>query len=173
TDPILLSPVGARVDTAVPGIAIGNGPVVMSSGVSLGFDVHFGWLLLEGTAEFLLQRSGGTTLDAFPKITGRGGAFYRRRVVGGALDLKIGFQGRMTGPYAGVRFNPEIVAAAANPGTPLGTSASGDFLVIAHIGDAYIHFVWENLAAIRYYGTPWYPGADRGIRFGISWEFLN
>jgi len=173
TDPILLSPFRTGGDTAVPGVAIANGPVLTSTGVSLGFDLHYGWLLLEGTAEFLIQRSGGTTLSAFPKITGRGGAYYRRSVIGDKLDLKIGFQGRFTGPYAGVRFNPELAAAVANTGTPLGTSASGDFLLIAHIGDAYIHFVWENIAAIRYYGTPWYPAADRGIRFGISWEFFN
>jgi len=173
TDPILLTPYRTGGDTAVPGVAIANGPVLMSTGLSLGFDLRFGWLLMEGTAEFLIQRSGGTTLSAFPKIAGRGGVYYRRTVVGGKLDLKVGFQGRFTGPYAGVRFNPEMVAAVANTGAPLGTSASGDFLVIAHIGDAYIHFAWENLAGIAYYGTPWYPGADRGIRFGISWEFLN
>ena len=173
TDPILLTPWRTVSDSAVPGVAIANGPVLMTSGLSLGLNLRFGWLLLEGTAEYLVQRSGGSTLAAFPKIAGSGGAFYRRRVIGDKLDLKIGFQGRFTGPYAGVRFNPAILAAVANTGTPLGTSASGDFLMIAHLGDAYIHFVWENVAAIRYYGTPWYPGADRGIRFGISWEFLN
>jgi len=173
TDPILLTAYRSLSDSTVPGVAVANGPVLMSSGISLGFDLRFGWLLLEGTGEFLLQRSGGVTLSAFPKISGRGGVYYRRRVVGDKLDLKIGVQGRFTGPYAGVRFNPEIIAAVANTGTPLGTSASGDFLVIAHIGDAYIHFVWENVASIRYYGTPFYPGTDRAIRFGISWEFLN
>ncbi|HTO92993.1 MAG TPA: TonB-dependent receptor plug domain-containing protein [Bacteroidota bacterium] len=173
TDPILLTPYRTVAETEVPGVAIANGPPLMSTGLSLGFNLRFAWLLLEGTAEYLIQRSGGNTLSAYPKISGEGGVFFRRRVIGGRLDLKAGFQGRFTGPYAGVRFNPELLAAVANTGAPLGTSASGGFLLIAHIGDAYIQFAWENIAAIRYYGTPWYPGTDRGIRFGISWEFLN
>jgi hypothetical protein len=70
-------------------------------------------------------------------------------------------------------FNPELSAYIQNTGLPMGTTASVDFFLIGHIGDAYIHFIWENLANTTYYGTPYYPGGERAIRFGISWEFLN
>ena len=172
TDPITFSPFSGTA-SPFPGAVIANGPVIATSGITAHLDVRFWSFSLEGNLEYILQKSGGGTLQAFPKLSGNGGLFFRRKVVNDKLELKTGFKGRFSLPYAGFLFNPEIIAYVANAGLPLGTSASGDFFLIGHIGDAYIHFIWENLANIRYYGTPYYPGGERAIRFGISWEFLN
>ena len=48
-----------------------------------------------------------------------------------------------------------------------------DFLLIAHIGSAYVHFVWENLLDRQYIMRIFYPMPERNIRFGISWDFLD
>jgi len=172
TDPIVYSPHGGT-RSPFPGAVIANGPAINSGGVNAHIDLRLFSFLLEGNVEYIVQTSGGGTLQAFPKFSGNGGLYYRSALAGGKLELKTGFRGRFTSPYAGVLFNPEMIAAVSNSGTPLGTSASADFFLLAHIGDAYIHFMWENLANIHYYGTPYYPGGERGIRFGISWEFLN
>ena len=172
TDPITFSPYNGTA-SPFPGAVISNGPAINTSGVTAHLDVRIWSFSLEGNLEYLLQKSGGGTLQAFPKFSGNGGIFFRRKLVNDKLELKTGFKGRFTLPYAGFVFNPEMIAYVANAGIPLGTSASADFFLIGHIGDAYIHFIWENLAGIRYYGTPFYPGGERAIRFGISWEFLN
>ncbi len=171
-DPITFSPYNGTA-SPFPGAVIANGPSINTSGVTAHIDVRFWSFSLEGNLEYLLQKSGGATLQAFPKLSGNGGLFFRRKLVNDKLELKTGFKGRFALPYAGSLFNPEMIAYVANAGIPLGTSASADFFLIGHIGDAYIHFIWENLAGIRYYGTPYYPGGERAIRFGISWEFLN
>jgi hypothetical protein len=46
-------------------------------------------------------------------------------------------------------------------------------LLTARIGEAYIHFVWENLLDSSLFATPYYPARDRALRFGVAWEFLN
>jgi outer membrane cobalamin receptor len=172
TDPITFSPYSGTA-SPFPGAVIANGPSIQTSGVTAHLDIRFWSFSLEGNIEYILQKSGGATLQAFPKFSGNGGIYFRRKVVNDRFELKTGFKGRFALPYAGFLFNPEMIAYVANPGTTLGTSASADFFLIGHIGDAYIHFIWENLANIRYYGTPYYPGGERAIRFGISWEFLN
>ena len=171
-DPITFGPYYGT-SSPFPGDSIANGPSLHTTGASVHVDIRVHAFSLEGNLEYVIQKSGGATLEAFPKFSGSGGLYYRNRLVNDRLELKTGFRGRFTTPYEGVVFNPEIVAYMANRGTPLGTSASVDFFLIGHIGDAYIHFMWENIAGIRYYGTPYYPGGERAIRFGISWEFMN
>lgn len=172
SDPITFGPYGAA-RSPFPGDSIANGPALHTTGLSAHIDVPFLWFSLEGNLLYMVQTSGGATLRAFPKFSGSGGLFYRKKLANDRLELKTGFRGRFATPQAGAVFNPEMIAYVANTGPPLGTSASADFFLIAHIGDAYVHFMWENLANIRYYGTPYYPGGERAIRFGISWEFLN
>jgi outer membrane cobalamin receptor len=38
---------------------------------------------------------------------------------------------------------------------------------------ATIYFVFENLLDEQYYIIPYYPMYPMGLRFGISWEFLD
>jgi hypothetical protein len=61
------------------------------------------------------------------------------------------------------------------PGTLLtyGPTGTMDFFVIAHLGDATLHLIWENVTANQYLLTPVYPMYGSNIRFGVSWEFLN
>lgn len=172
TNPVVYSPYNGTA-SPFPGASIANGPVLITSGATASLDLRYRPFSLEGNVEYLVQQSGGATLAAYPKMSGNGGLFFRSMLVNDKLELKTGFRGRFSLGYSGVVFNPEMIAYVTNTGTPLGTSASADFFLIGHIGDAYIHFIWENLANIRYYGTPYYPGTERAIRFGFSWEFLN
>jgi hypothetical protein len=89
------------------------------------------------------------------------------------LELKAGVKGRFAFSHAGMLFNPEVIGYVPNGGTPISTNGSADLFLIAHLGDAYIHVMWENIAGIQYYGTPYYPGGERALRFGVSWEFRN
>lgn len=159
TDPIMFSPYNGTA-SPFPGAVISNGPAINTNGISAHIDVRFLSFSLEGNVEYILQKSGGLILQSLPKLSGSGGLFFRRKLVNDKLELKTGFRGRFALPYQGVVFNPEMIAYVTNTGVPLGTSASADYFLIGHIGDAYVHFIWENIANIRYYGTPYYPGEN-------------
>jgi hypothetical protein len=72
-----------------------------------------------------------------------------------------------------VEFNPEVVAYVTGTNRSIGRGGVIDFLLIARIGDAYVHLTWENLTNVQYFSSPFYPVLDRAVRFGISWEFFN
>jgi len=171
-DPITFSPYSGA-GGPFPAISIANGPTLLTSGLSARMFLRLWFIALEGSAEYLVQRSGGQTLSDFPKLSGNGGIYYWGSVLKGKLELKTGFKGRFALSYTGLAFNPEVIAYVPSRGPALGTNSSADFFLIAHLGDAYVHFMWENIANIQYISSPFFPGTERAIRFGISWEFLN
>ncbi|HEV8538620.1 MAG TPA: hypothetical protein VGR15_06815, partial [Bacteroidota bacterium] len=48
-----------------------------------------------------------------------------------------------------------------------------DLILIAHLGNAYLHLVLENLLDKKYVTTTFYPMNERNLRFGVSWDFLD
>lgn len=170
-NPILLLP---GPETSVfPGANIVNGERISTYGIEAGLTYRVWYLLFEGCATYLIQHQGESMLSRFPKLSARGGAYFRANLLEEKLELKAGFRGRYSSAFSGDVFNPEAIAYVTNAGPFVGMSSSVDFLLIAHIGDAYVHFAWENFASVKYFGTPYYPALDRVIRFGIKWEFLN
>jgi len=170
-NPILLLP---GPETSVfPGANIVNGERISTYGIEAGLTYRVWYLLFEGCATYLIQHQGESMLSRFPKLSARGGAYFRANLLEEKLELKTGFRGRYSSAFSGDVFNPEAIAYVTNAGPFVGMSSSVDFLLIAHIGDAYVHFAWENFASVKYFGTPYYPALDRVIRFGIKWEFLN
>lgn len=156
-----------------PGVRISNGADVITHAASLQLALRFWYLAVEGTTTYILQSSGGTTLDEVPKLSGSGGIYFWHTLLHDRLELKGGIKGRFSIAHQGMLFNPEMVAYVPNQSTPLGTTSNIDFFLIARLGDAYIHFIWENLTDVKYFGTPYYPGGERAVRFGLAWEFLN
>jgi len=171
-DPIVTAPTG-RANTPFPSFSIGNGAALSFNGINARVDLRLWYLALEGTAEYIGRRQGGGALDDTPKFWAHGGIYFRHSFLRGSLELKAGVEGKFMLSHTGLAFNPEAVAYVPSPGPPLGTSGTVDFSLIAHIGDAYIHFIWENLPAMQYYGIPFAPAGERALRFGIAWEFLN
>ncbi|MFN0158453.1 MAG: TonB-dependent receptor [Bacteroidota bacterium] len=132
------------------------------------------WVLsIDGVASYLRRtESTGLHSENYPEFSGSGGIYYRNKLLNDNLDLKVGFKGRFLSSYKGERFNPEVLVYVPNSATALGGS-SVDFVLMAHIGSAYITFIWENLTSAQYFITPYYPVLDREIRIGISWQFLD
>lgn len=156
-----------------PALEFTNVPRVITSGVEARIGVHVWVLYLEGVGTYLLQTSEGVNTQLYPKISANGGIYYWNTLLNDKLELKVGFTGRYQSSYLGAEFNPEVLAYVLSRGPALQQSSSGDFYLTAHIGDAYIHLMWENLTSVQYYSTPFYPILDREIRLGVSWEFLN
>jgi outer membrane cobalamin receptor len=156
-----------------PGVLFTNADRIVSQGIEAGISARIWFLHIEGAGTYLVQKSGGTELSEIPKVSGNGGIFFWHKLVKDYLDLKVGVRGRYASSYFGRRFNAEVLAYVPNVGPKLTAGSSVDFLLIAHIGDAYIHLMWENLGGMNYFGSPFNPILDRTVRFGISWEFLN
>ena len=171
TDPVQFTPYG--VHRVFPGVTISNGPALSINGIETKFGIRIWKLFFEGNAMYLEQRSNGIVLDDYPHLAASGGIYFWGKLLRGNLELKTGFRGQFRTRYEGDVFNPELPAYVTNTSTRLGVASSVDFFLIARIGDAYIHFMWENLTDIQYFTTPFSVANDRGIRFGIAWEFLN
>ena len=170
-NPILMLP--GPTSSVFPGANIVNGNRVTTYGIEAGLTYRVWYLLFEGSATYLIQHEGESMLSRYAKLSARGGAYFRANLLADKLELKAGFRGRYSSSYSGEVYNPEAITYVTNAGSLVGMSSSVDFLLVAHIGDAYVHFAWENFASVPYFGTPYYPAQDRGIRFGILWEFLN
>ncbi len=170
--PILLRPFGSNA--IFPGIEFANGDKLITNGIEARLRARVWVLVAEATGMFITQQNeAGTSLTRYPRFTTSGGLYFWQRLLNDNLELKVGFRGRFVSSSLGEQFNPEVLAYVQNTGTPLGFGSSVDGFLIAAIGNAYVHFMWENLSNARYYITPYYPVLDRAIKFGISWQFLD
>ncbi len=115
----------------------------------------------------------GAPIRLYPEWRGRGSLYFRGLLANGNLDLKAGVRGSFYSAFDGEQF--KMVDGVPNPivDRPIGNAGTVDLVVVAHIGDAYIHVLWENLTNSAFMLTPFYPMYDRSIRFGVSWEFLD
>lgn len=156
-----------------PRVQFTNVGKVATNGVEATIKARLWLLYFEGVGTFLTKKSGGISDNHFPKFSGNGGIYFWRKLLNDNLELKTGFRGRFVTTQQPTAYNPEVVAYVQEPGASFPQGSSVDFFLIAHIGNAYIHLMWENLTNARYYITPYYPVLDRVFRLGVSWEFLN
>ncbi len=171
TDPVLTVPTG--VAYPFPAFRFVSGDHETFVDATLAFSLHVWKLLFEGNGTYFLDRTGGTAAEDLPRLWVSGGAYFRHRLFNDHLDLKAGVRAWYRTGYHGLLFNPQVLALVPNTGQALGRASTIDFVLFAHIGDAQIHFLWENLPGISYYSSPSYPGLDRVLRFGIDWDFWN
>lgn len=114
-----------------------------------------------------------TTLRLLPEWYADGSLYYRNLLADNHLDLKIGFRARYISQQNGMTPNNESEMYVPYALASFGPSADIDFFLIGKLGNAYVHFIWENLTANQYMLTPIYPMYDRNVRFGVSWVFWN
>ncbi|MBI5471041.1 MAG: TonB-dependent receptor [Ignavibacteriae bacterium] len=170
-NPILLRPYGSFL---FPGVQYTNGGRLITNGVEVNLKGRVWVLYIDGAGTFITQQNeSGSILTRYPRFSANGGIYFWQKLINDHLDLKIGFRGRYVSGSQGELFNPEIIAYVANEGTPLGFGSSVDGFLIAGIGNAFVHLVWQNLTNAAYYSTPYYPVYDRQVKLGISWQFLD
>jgi outer membrane cobalamin receptor len=108
-----------------------------------------------------------------PELSGTGGVYFWDKIIGGHLDLKTGIRARMFTSAKAVEYDPraQMYYGSSSPDMP--GAAVYDFILIGHIGTAYVHIIMENLLDANYITTSFYPMNGRIVRFGLSWEFLD
>jgi outer membrane cobalamin receptor len=134
---------------------------------------RFGVFYAEGSAQFL-ETTGDTGAPLLlPRWSGTGGIYFWDKLVKGHLDLKVGLRGRVLTSYTGMQYNPQAWMYVPSTQQPVDASGVSDLVIMAHIGSAYVHFIWQNLLDLQYVVTPFFPQPERSVRFGISWEFTD
>lgn len=173
------------IDTTIPPGASSTGYMLeflqpslnVYNGVNVSLKAHYSYFYAEGNGTYLKQPAylhEEANLTLLPELYLDGSVYYRNQLVNGNLELKVGFRGRYTSKQSGMA--PLSESGFYVPYTLLtsfGPSGTADFFVIAKLGDAYLHLIWENLSDNQYLLTPFYPMYSRNIRFGVSWEFWN
>jgi hypothetical protein len=138
--------------------------------------VRQGDFYLDGEAVYTRQSEvlrGGVPLRLYPEWRGDGSLYFRGRLANGHLDLKAGLRGRFYSAYDGEQFRTVDGVPNPNINRPIGNAGTLDLFIIAHLGDAYIHVMWDNVTNSAYMLAPFYPMYDQTIRFGVSWEFWD
>jgi hypothetical protein len=142
--------------------------------VDLELKLHFAWFTIEGTAGIMRwEKMPAIAMDEPPRGYARGGVYYRNSLLNDALELQAGVRGQVRGRYYGATVLSRDLLPMTNTSTQLGAASSLDLILIGHIGDTYIHVLWENVTNVQYFTTPFTPALGRRFRFGVSWEFLN
>ena len=141
------------------------------SGISAAAALRIGSFLAEFTGDYLAYGEG-TRRRYAPGWNLGGGIYIRDRLVGGHLDLKMGFRGRYFSAYDGEGYSQRYELFVPT-GFDIPPAETVDFVLFAGIGDAVIHFIWENLLDRHYTMLVLYPMDDRAVRFGLTWNFLD
>ena len=137
--------------------------------VSLKAGVIFG----EGNFQYLQINENGNKMSELPSVSASGGIYYWDTLFGAHLNLKVGLRGRLISSHDGMSYNPQAQMYVPAYYWNVNSVGVGDFVLLAHLGDADIHILIENLFDRNYVVVPFFPMPDRALRFGVNWWFLN
>jgi outer membrane receptor protein involved in Fe transport len=150
-----------------------NGETKLHS-LDIELKLRFAWFTIEGTAGIVhWENLPDNDYKEIPRGYASGGVYYRNRILNDELELQVGARGQVRGRMDGGTVLGEHLLPMTNMKTELGAASTLDLVLIGHIGDAYIHVLWENVTNVQYFTTPFAPALGRRFRFGVSWEFLN
>jgi outer membrane cobalamin receptor len=177
SDPITADTIGpAGGSTARYLLRFSQGQSKTYNGLNASLRIRFGQFIAEGYASYLHQpiyKKNNTSFTLNPEYVLHGSFYFFDELFDGHLMLKSGFRGRVVSKQTGMAPLPESEVMVPYELLSYGPSATVDFFLIGHLGDAYIHLIWENLTNNEYMLTPVYPMYNSSVRFGVSWEFLD
>jgi hypothetical protein len=164
------------------GLSIPNSYSKTLQGVNFNLDWHIWKLLLSTNTNYYFIQENKDNFP-LPDFTFNGGIYYVDTLFNSNLKLKAGINYWLIGNRGyqfinfetfeitrDIRTNGSIVL----PYVDVKPSVQFDFFLAGKIQDAAtVYFVFENLLNERYYIVPYYPKQERGIRLGVSWEFLD
>lgn len=151
-------------------------------GVNLKFDLHPWKVLLSTNSSYYFIEKNKDSYP-LPDFTSNGGVYYVDTLFNNNLKLKAGINYWLIGNrgYQFINFETfettrwiKTNGSIISPSVDVKKSVQFDFFLAGKIQDAAtIYFVFENLFNERYYIVPYYPKQERGIRLGVSWEFVD
>lgn len=140
--------------------------------LELSLSVRIGWLALRSEARYAQATDDGWDVMG-PRWSGSGELCFWDKIAGGHLDLKTGLRVRAFDSYRALTFHQQYREWLPSGDPRIVGSAVIDYILIARIGDAYIHLLWENLLDRKYVTASFFPMGERQLRFGVSWDLLD
>jgi outer membrane cobalamin receptor len=146
------------------------------------------WKVLFSTNSSYYFSDNDRNKFGIPQFTSSGGIYYIDTLFNSNLHLKTGFNYSLVGSRNNLYYDYERNISAVYSGsiTPytgsIPTMSSDsyptdyqiDFFVSGQIQEnATLYFTFENIFNRKYFIVPYYPLYERGIRFGIAWEFFD
>jgi outer membrane cobalamin receptor len=123
-----------------------------------------------------------------PQFTSYGGIYYIDTLFNSNLQLKMGINYSSLGKRIGLNIDfernisttythligPSIRSIPNKSSGEFDPEFQLDFFLAGTIQEnATLYFVFENLLNNKYFIVPFYPQRERGIRFGVAWEFFD
>ncbi len=134
---------------------------------------RYGLFVAEGLLQYLSITNDGNEDNRYPQWNASGGIYLWDKFFDEHLNIKVGFRGRLVSAHDGVGFNPQAQMYVPSTYWKIKSVGVGDFVLLAHIGDADIQLILENMLGRDYILVPYFPMPDRTLRFGLNWQFLD
>ncbi len=154
-------------------------------GFNLNIDFTIWKLLFRSNTSYYFDSKSRSELG-IPEFTSNGGIYYIDTLFNHNLKLKTGINYYSIGSRNQIYFDfekgistPYIIdnyynGSVINSFEYFSPEFQFDFFFSGKIQDrAIIYFVFENLLNCQYFIVPYFPKQERGIRFGVAWEFLD
>jgi hypothetical protein len=144
-------------------------------GIDFTFKYNYQMFFAEISSIFSGKKTESEYFYFHPNLILKTNIYYKDVLFDSSLNLKTGLELKYFSRQSNLRisdYSLNISYFIQNEYIPLAYTI--DFFLAGEIQKvATVYFVWENLLDRKYYLVPYYPMPRRGIRFGISWEFLN
>ncbi|MEG8989719.1 putative porin [Ignavibacteria bacterium 4148-Me] len=156
-------------------------------GINLSFEAKIWKIILNTNTSYYFSETNRKK-QALPEFTLSGGIYYQDILFNSNLNLKIGlnyfsigkrndllidFEKSITTPYLWF-ISPNIRSVPQLLTNEYHSEFQVDIFIAGQIQkNAIIYFVFENLLNRKYFIVPYYPKQERGIRFGVAWEFFD
>ncbi|MEW6195214.1 MAG: putative porin [Bacteroidota bacterium] len=155
------------------------------NGFNLNFNFRIWKLLISSNTNYYFNNNNRSEFG-LPEFTSTGGLYYIDTLFKSNLKLKTGINYYSIGSRNQIYFDfekgistPYLVdnyynSAVVNSFEYFSPEFQFDFFLAGEIQDrAIIYFVFENILNNQYFVVPYYPKQERGLRFGVAWEFLD
>lgn len=154
-------------------------------GLNLNIDFTIWKLLFHSNTSYYFDSESRSEFG-IPEFTSTGGIYYIDTLFNNNLKLKTGINYYSIGSRNQIYFDfekgistPYLIdnyynGSVINSFEYFSPEFQFDFFFSGKIQDrAIIYFVFENLLNRQYFIVPYFPKQERGIRFGVAWEFLD
>lgn len=153
-----------------------------TGGINANINFRFWRLLVSANSTYYFDHDKEKL--NLPEFTFFGGVYYIDTLFKTNLKLKAGINFYMNGSqnYFTYDFQRNLQIQYANTGSSItlinneisDISYQLDLFVAGQFQDsAILYITFENVLGNDYYTVPYFPKQQRGLRFGVSWDFLN
>ena len=152
------------------------------SGINANINFRFWKLLVSSNSTYYFNHN--EEKFTLPEFSLFGGIYYIDTLFNANLKLKAGINFYLNGSqnYFTYDFQRNLQIQYANTGSAItlinnevsDISYQLDLFVAGQFQDsAILYITFENVLGKDYYTVPYFPKQQRGLRFGVSWDFLN